>query len=168
MRVRRRAEGLCRGAELSSTEGGFGKAELEMGHIVVRRQEPFKAVTLSSVGLCQNDGGSPLSAEALEVLGALFDVNPDGNKVRGDELADLLLRVDLGIQPSTSPSHRRGAEIEQRHLMRRLGLLESLVRIAYPLNCGHRVLLCKRPQAARDASAKDNAFIRRILAGYVL
>jgi hypothetical protein len=40
-------------------------------------------------------------------------MNPCRDEVLGDELGYLLVGIDLGIQPSTSPSHRRGAEVEQ-------------------------------------------------------
>jgi len=64
--------------------------------------------------------------------------------VLADELYHFLERIDLGIQPSASPSHRRGAEVKQRHLAGRLGLLQALIGIAQPLNFRHLVYLPSR------------------------
>jgi hypothetical protein len=40
-------------------------------------------------------------------------VNLYGNKILTDERRDLRIGIYFGIQPSASPSHRGGAEIEK-------------------------------------------------------
>jgi len=53
-----------------------------------------------------------LGAEPPERVGLLFDVDLDRDKRPVDEVRDLRIGVNLGIQPSAPRSHRRGAEIE--------------------------------------------------------
>jgi len=52
-----------------------------------------------------------------------LDVRLDREEIRVDESGDSLIRVRLGFQPSTSPSSRSRAEIEQN---RPAGLLRLL------------------------------------------
>jgi len=53
-----------------------------------------------------------LGSEPPEGFLVLLDVNLDGDEILIDELSYPLIRVYLGIQPSASPSHGRGAEIQ--------------------------------------------------------
>jgi hypothetical protein len=66
-------------------------------------------------------------------------VDANGNEIARDELRDALIRIHLGIQPSTATSHRRGAEVEENRLLPRLRFAEDLVEIVTPGD-GHRVL----------------------------
>ena len=100
---------------------------------------PLRAVRLS-----HDQRRRPLGLETPEILRALLDVNLYRNEVLADELCHFLARIDLGIQPSASTSHRGGAEVEQRHLASRLGLLQALIGIAQPLNFRHLVYLPSR------------------------
>jgi len=68
-----------------------------------------------AVGLRQNQSRCPLRLEPAKVLGSLLDMDFDGNKMLVYEFRDVFLRINLGIQPSASASHRCGAEIKQHH-----------------------------------------------------
>jgi hypothetical protein len=61
--------------------------------------------------------GRPLGAVSLpepaKVLRLILHMHPSRNEVLGYEPGNLLVGIDLGIQPSTSRSHRRGAEVQQ-------------------------------------------------------
>ena len=72
---------------------------------------PFRAVWLS-----QNQSWCPLRLKAAKVMGSLLDMNFDGNEMLADKVCDVLLGINLGIQPGASASHRRSAEIKQHHL----------------------------------------------------
>jgi hypothetical protein len=51
-----------------------------------------------------------------------------------DERADTLIGIHLGIQPSTCPSHRCGAEIEQHGPAALLRSPQSRVDVLFPLH----------------------------------
>jgi hypothetical protein len=67
-------------------------------------------------------------------------MHPGGQKVFVDELGDALIGIDLGIQPGTSRSHRRGAEIEEGVPPAGAGFVEDVVDVVPPGD-GHRGLL---------------------------
>jgi hypothetical protein len=60
-----------------------------------------------------------------------------------DEAGDALIRVDLGIQPSASTSHRRGAEVEQDRLALGLCVSQHLIDVVPPLDF-HVASICSR------------------------
>jgi hypothetical protein len=66
----------------------------------------------------------------------LLDVGLHGKEILVDEISGLLVLVRLGIQPSTSASSRRSAEIEQDGpaLLFRTG--ERLINVFAPIH-GH-------------------------------
>jgi len=47
----------------------------------------------------------------------LLDVDLHGDEVVIDETLHARVGVDLGIQPSTTPSHRSGVEIQQQRAL---------------------------------------------------
>src|SRR5207249_11817864 len=98
-------------------ERGPSQNELQERKEIVGRKETLEAVTFGAVCIRHDQGGRPLGFEALEILRAFLDVDLNGYKVLTNEPAHLLLRVNLGIQPSASRSHGRGAEIKQNHLV---------------------------------------------------
>jgi hypothetical protein len=61
-------------------------------------------------------------------------VDARGNEIVRDEAGDALIRVDLGIQPSASPSHRGGAEVEQHRLSLRTCVFQHLIDIVAPVD----------------------------------
>jgi len=69
--------------------------------------EPFPAVGIED-DLCRR----PAGAETVERLTLFLDVGRDGDEILGDETNDSIVGIDLGFQPSTAPSHRRGAEVQ--------------------------------------------------------
>lgn len=62
----------------------------------------------------------------------LFDVKFHGNKILRDVIADFLIRIDLGIQPSACPSSGRRAEIYQHEFAICLRLRDGFVYIFLP------------------------------------
>jgi hypothetical protein len=59
-------------------------------------------------------------------------MQPGGNEVVLDEAGDALLRIDLGIQPSTTASHRRGAEIQEYGFLPGACIAEYLINVMPP------------------------------------
>ena len=96
---------------------------------------------LVPLGVKHDQGRGPLGPEPLERLLLLLDVNLDGQEIFGDGLDDAGIRIDLGFQPSTAPSHRRGAEVQENRLPRRFRLLQRGVHVLRPAYLAHGVLL---------------------------
>jgi hypothetical protein len=67
-----------------------------------------------------------------------------------DEAGDALIRVDLGIQPSAPPSHRRGAEVEQDRLALGLCVFQHLIDVVPPLDF-HVSSIASRNMRMRNA-----------------
>jgi hypothetical protein len=61
-------------------------------------------------------------------------VNLHRDEILVDEVGDLLIGIDLGIQPSTSASSRRRAEIQQHRPMILARMRECSIYIFSPLN----------------------------------
>lgn len=132
-----RAETPPRVVEIAAAEGCLGQAKLKLGQEVIGREKALEAIAFRAVALSDDQRGRPLGFETLEILGSFFDMDFDGNEMLVDELTDLLVGVNLGVQPGASPSHRSGTEVEQQHFLLSLGQLQPLIRIAYPLNVSH-------------------------------
>ena len=115
--------------KLATTEVGLGQSQMQLSQEIVGGQKTDHAMPLRAVRFCQNQCRCPLRLEAAKILGSLLDVYLHGNEVLDDGLRNLFLRIYLGVQPSASASHRRRAEVEQHHLSRCVGLLQSLIRI---------------------------------------
>jgi hypothetical protein len=94
-----------------------------MCYKVICGQKALEPVPLRAVGFGDNDRWCPFSSEALEILRPFFDVDFDGNEVLVDEARDLLVRINLGIQPGASCSHGRSAKVQHDRLMLSLCLL---------------------------------------------
>jgi hypothetical protein len=101
---------------------------------VFRRQIAFKAIPLRAIRIGDDDGRRPLCTEALEAVLVFFYMDLDGDKPFVNKRTDTLVRIDLGIQPSTCPSHRRGAEIEQYGPPGLRGALQPRVDVFFPLH----------------------------------
>jgi len=112
------------------------EAEVELGEEVFSGKEAFDAMLLLALRIENQNRRGPLRAEALERLRLLFDVEPSGDEVPGDELTDAGIGINLGFQPSASPSHRCGGEIEQERLPCLLRLRQSGIDVADPFD-GH-------------------------------
>ncbi|HEY3044675.1 MAG TPA: hypothetical protein VGJ39_11645, partial [Vicinamibacterales bacterium] len=92
-------------------------------------------------------------SQPLEFVGLVADVDPNRDELFVDEARDLLIRINLGIQPSTSASHWCRAEVEQHEPLTGAGIFQGILQICLPRNrflCGcHRALPCR--QARRSS-----------------
>jgi hypothetical protein len=70
----------------------------------------------------------------VEVLSVLFYVGTDRNEVFMDKRGDIAVGIGFGLQPDTTASTRRSAEIEQERLVPLPGLGKSSIDIFLPLN----------------------------------
>jgi hypothetical protein len=112
----------------------MGQTEPELSKEFGRRQVAFEAMPFRPLRVEDEDRRRPLRVEALEDLRLLLDVSAVWNEVVGDKRRDLGIRVDLGIQPSASPSHRRGAEVEKYRLAGFVRVPERCVDISLPVD----------------------------------
>jgi hypothetical protein len=85
----------------------YGAVEILVGQI------PLKPHTFLAVAVQQEDSRRPDRVIAVEPCRMFLDVSFDGKKVFADEVRRRLILVRFGIQPSTGPSSRSGAEIQQ-------------------------------------------------------
>jgi len=122
-------EAPLRFIKLAAAESCLGQSQLKLGQEVVLRQKAAEAKTFRAIRFRKNQCRRPLGLEPAKVLWPLFDVNFDGDEALADKLYDFFIRINLGIQPSASASHRRGAEIEEDHFIAGPCSLESLVRV---------------------------------------
>ena len=119
------------------------KAEAKLGQEVVRGEKSFDAMTLTTFGVENQDGGSPLQLKTLGRGGCtwIFDVNSERDEIAGDQFADLGIRINLGFQPSTTPSHRRCCVVEEQRLLLTFRFGESFLRIFQPFD-SHKISAC--------------------------
>jgi hypothetical protein len=137
------AVGFLRVGEPALPEGDLGVPHLELRQEVIHRQETLHAVALDAFRIDEQQRRSPLRAEAIECLRLILDVDLDGDVTGVDGLPDLRIGVDLGIQPSASPSHGGRVEVHQEGLLRGLCLRECRVDVLEPLDVCHGVFLVK-------------------------
>jgi len=135
--LRNVAELLLRLGELLLREQRVRESDLQLREKVVGGQKAFNAMALRAAGVHDDDRRRPLRTEALERIALFLDVKSGWNEVLRDEFADLGIRINLGFQPSASPSHRCSGEIEQQRFVLLFGLCERFVGVADPLNLGH-------------------------------
>jgi hypothetical protein len=126
-------EALLCGPEVLMLEGQLAQTEFQLGQKVVDRKEAFDAVPLDTLRIEEELGRRPEGLEPFEGLGLSLYVSLDRNEIPGDGVNDVLIGVNLGLQPSTSRSHRGGAEIEQDRLLFGPGFRQSRVHIGQPL-----------------------------------
>ena len=69
-----------------------------------------------------------------------FYVSFDGKEVVVNEIGSLLICIRLGVQPSTGPSSRSRAEIQQDWAGLLFGCGQRLINVPAPIN-GHYLLL---------------------------
>jgi hypothetical protein len=70
----------------------------------------------------------------VEVLSVLLYVRTDRNEVFVDKRGDIAVGIGFGLQPDTTASTRRSAEIEQERLAPLPGVGKSRIDIFLPLN----------------------------------
>src|SRR5437773_8645612 len=136
-----RSEALLRLGKVLMLEVMLAQAQLQLRQEVIHRQESFDPVSLDSL-VVQNDlGRSPLRVEPLEGWLLLLDVKLHGQELGGDGFDDTGVRIDLGFQPGTSPTHGRRAEVQENRLPRGFRLGQGSVDVLPPLNLRHGDLL---------------------------
>ena len=112
---------------LLSLERSLSQPELELRQEIVGGDESLDAMALSAVGVQLENRRGPVClvalAEALKVGRVVFYVDSGGNEIARDEACDTLIRINLGIQPSTTASHRGRAEIEENRTLQVAGLV---------------------------------------------
>ena len=106
------AEPLLRVGERAALEEQLAHAQVELRQEIIHRQEPFDAVPLDAFRIEQDLGRRPLGVEPPECLFLLLDVRPDGDEAGSDGLNDAGIRIDLGFQPSASPSQWGRGEVQ--------------------------------------------------------
>lgn len=130
--------------EISPRERRMAQAQGKLRDQISGRQKAFDPVSFDTFGIEHQDRRCPLrgvsGAESLEFIGLFPHMNPHGNEVLLDEAGYPLVRVHLGIQPSTTTSHRRGAEVEEQVPLSGSRLLASGLEVALPIDrsrCRH-------------------------------
>ncbi len=118
----------------------MSEPELELGKKVVWRQEPLELIPFGAVGIEHLDRRRPLSTEALKCLRLFFDVDLYGQEIVLDEGLDARVGIHLGIQPSASPSHWSGIEIQQQGALASRCFGKCGIDISTPCN-RHKLLL---------------------------
>jgi hypothetical protein len=84
---------------------------------VVRRQITLELMALGAIGVEHLNRWRPLRAEAFEYFWLLLDVDLYGEVMGIDEILHSRVRVNLGIQPSASSSHRSRVKIHQKRAL---------------------------------------------------
>lgn len=148
--VRQLAEAPLRLGPVAARLGGVGQPELQLGQEVGRRQVALDAVPLGPVRRQDQDRRGPLGAEALEDLRLLLDVGAGGDEVAADELRDLGMGIDLGLQPSASPSEGRRGEVEEQGPAGLPRLAQCRVDVSLPVDL-HGTLLSSVRRALPNA-----------------
>ena len=127
-----------RRGKLAATEQRVTTAKREFRDEVASRQRTLYAMTLLAGPIDDERRRSPLGAKVLaqplELVRIMAHVHAHGHEVLSYELRNMRIGIHLGIQPSTSRSHRCGAEVKQDISSVRLRTLQSLVERAHPLN----------------------------------
>ena len=123
----------------------MAETEVQLSEEIIGGKEAFDLVALPAVRIEDQDRRRPLRTETLECRLVRLDVEARGDEVTPDERRNLGIGIDLGIQPSTSGSHRCGAEVEEKRFAGGLRFSEDGLGIVFPLN------VHGRPRCERDA-----------------
>lgn len=118
----------------------FRQPELDLRQELIRGKKALEAISLDAVRVGDDHRRRPLRAESLKSFRVLLDVVFYRYEVLVDEVADLRVGVNLGVQPSASPSHRSGAEIEKKGFVLFRRLMKGGIDVFVPGN-GHNSLL---------------------------
>src|SRR5205823_13987155 len=102
------------------------KAEMKLRQKVVVGEKAFDAMALAAARVEDQDGRCPVDVKASHGLGMLLHVETRGDELVVDEPLDARVGIHLGFQPSASPSHWCGGEIEQQRLAALFGLGQRL------------------------------------------
>ncbi len=110
------------------------QAQFELGKKIVRRKKTLKLVSLGSVGIQNLNRWRPLGAKAIKCFWLLLDVYLHRQIVVIDEFFDARIRVNLGLQPGTPPSHRRCTKIQQQDSSGSACLCQRRIDVFFPPN----------------------------------
>src|SRR5262245_60076033 len=116
----------------------MAEPERELGEEVVDREKSLNSMPFLAGPIDEQDCGGPLRGELglepFELIGLLTSVHPYRHEALVNETDDSRVGVHLGLQPSTSASRRRRAEIEKDVPLLRSSLFERLLEVASPNN----------------------------------
>jgi hypothetical protein len=101
---------------------------------IVRREITLELMALGTIGIEHLDRWRPLRAEALEYFWLLLEVDLYREVEGIDKILDSRVRVNLGIQPSASSSHRSCIEIHQQRPLAGSCFFEGSIDINFPCN----------------------------------
>ena len=106
----------------------------ESGNEIIIRQIAFKSYLLFAIAVEKEHGRRPHCTKAMEPCRMFLDVSLYGQEVLVDKIVGFLVLIRLGIQPSTGPSSRSRAEIQQYGpgLLLRCG--QGLINILAPIH----------------------------------
>ena len=150
--------------ESFSGEGGVRPPKVQLGQKVLGRKETLDTMPLLARRIDDEDGWRPLhgvaAADALPLVGLLPHVNAYRDEMFVDELNHPIVGVHLGVQPSTTASHRGGGEVEQDVPALRRGIVDGRFEIVTPRNLlglSHRVLHAERSKPeATSANIRES------------
>jgi len=125
-----------RAGEVLLRERGPRGAELELREEVLRREEALEPEDLVPLRVEDQERRRPRDAEPVEDLGLLLDVDLDRDQLTGEIVGDALIGVDLGIQPSASPSHRGRVEVHEDRAPGCAGARQGRVDVLLPRDRG--------------------------------
>ena len=77
----------------------------------------------------------------MEVSGVFLEVRCYRKEILINESRDFIVVIRFGLQPNTSASSRRGAEVEQQGFLVSLCLIERSIYVFVPLNSHFQSLL---------------------------
>lgn len=122
---------------LLARKGGVGEPQLQLAEKVVRRKKALELMAFDARRIQHLNRWRPLRTESLERLWLVFGVDSYGYVIVIDETFDVRVRINLGIQPSASSSHRSRAEIDQHRALNGPRLCKCGIDIFLPFN-GHK------------------------------
>ena len=96
----------------------------------------LQAKAFDSSAVHKQDSRRPQHIKAVKLCRRLFNVDGDRKEILIDKIRSLLIGVRFGLQPNTSASSRRGAEIKQDWFSRRPGFSQCSLGVFDPLH-GH-------------------------------
>ena len=124
-------------------ERDAAKAILQSSHKIVVGQIAFQSHTLFAGSIEQEYSRRPDRIEAVEPCRVLFNVGFYRKEVFADELGSFLIFIGLGIQPSTCPSRRSRAEVQQDGAKLLLRCGQGLIDVLAPIHAHHSACLEK-------------------------